>query len=103
MDFKYGKDQYNYIYRIANYFKDMTDDDNIKDVISQYLNDITNNVSWIMEDGNMNIIIHMSQFDVSIHMYIFENILFYTAEAQRIMSICEDKFNELLKKAEKNV
>lgn len=101
MDFKYGKDQFNYIYRIANYFKETVPDENVKEIIANYIEDITKNNSWIMEDGSMNIILKMTQFDISVHMYIFENILLYTAEAQRIMAVCDDKFSELLKKAEK--
>lgn len=98
MMIKYDKNQYNYMFRMTQYFLEMTDNNEIKKMISDFTNRIEYSCGWIMEDGSTKIVLNLSEADIAVLLYVYENIIFFTAEGQRIMNVCPDRFSVLYKK-----
>lgn len=100
MQVKYGKDQFNYMYRVVQFFYEQSDEYYVKEMLSNFMKNTEEYSSWMIEGGEMKIVLNMTDADLSVLLYVYENILFYTVEGQRIMNVCEDNFTKFLKKAE---
>ncbi len=94
---KYEKNQFNYMYRMASYFASQAEE--IRDQINWFLHSIEDNPSWLMEDGKDYIVLNLGEREIAVLLYVYENTVFFTAEGQRIMSVCEDKFSQIKKKS----
>ena len=94
---KYDKNQFNYMYRMAEYFKSMAED--VRSIIDSFQTYIKDSPSWLNEDGKEYIVLDLGEREIAILLYIYENTVFFTAEGQRIMASCSDVFSQLKKKA----
>lgn len=98
MQVKYDRKQFNCMYRYVQYFYDNIDDVNVKGMLKQLQYDLWEYSGWMLDDGQYYIILNLNESDISMLLYVYENILFYTVEAQRIQAVCEDVFERILEK-----
>lgn len=98
MQVKYAKEQFNCMYRYVQYFYENVCDVQVKGFLKSFQYNVWENSSWMLDDGQYYIVLNLTESDISVLLYVYENILFYTVEAQRIMSVCEDVFSSILEK-----
>lgn len=98
MQVKYDKQQFNCMYRYVQYFYENVDDNSVKSFLKQFQYDVWEYSSWMIDDGKYYIVMNLNESDISVLLYVYENILFYTVEAQRIQAVCEDVFSQILDK-----
>ncbi len=99
MQIAYSKDQYNYMYRMCRYFMDECRDEKIQNMIDQFLMRIESTCGWFFGDGQLKIVLNLGDVDIEVLLYIYENVIFFTAEGQRIMRVCEDRFSVVKEKS----
>ena len=94
---KYDKDQFNYMFRMADYFATQTPE--VREMIDGFLSYIKDSPSWLNEDGKEYIVLDLGEREIAVLLYVYENTVFFTVEGQRIMRSCTDVFSQLKKKA----
>ena len=99
MQIAYDKNQYNYMYRICKFFIEECKEIKIQNMINDFLSRIESNVGWFSSDGVMKVVLNLTDADIEVLLYVSENIIFFTAEGQRIMRVCEDRYSYIYQKS----
>lgn len=94
MQIKYAKENFNFLYRMLEWFMENTEENNIKNAIDILVHKIQYCHSWEFSSETF-IILDLDDSDISTLLYVYENSLFVTYEAKVIMNICSDNFTRL--------
>lgn len=99
MQIKYAKENFNFLYRMLEWFLENTQVLEVKGAIDILMRKIRGCHSWEFSD-DIFIILDLDDSDISTLLYVYENSLFVTYEAKVIMNLCNDEFS-LLKEIDK--
>lgn len=99
MQIAYDKNQYNYMYRICQFFIEECQDNKIKNMINDFLKRIEDTIGWYVSEGLIKAVLTLNEPDIEVLLYVYENIIFFTAEGQRIMNVCEDRYSYIYEKS----
>lgn len=99
MQIAYDKDQYNYMYRICKFFMEECKEIPIQNMINDFLTRIEDSIGWYTHEGKIKAVLTLTDADIEVLLYVYENIIFFTAEGQRIMRVCEDRYTYIKNKS----